>query len=288
VSGAPEPSGARRQSLARAFASPSFRIGAALFGCVVAAALLSLVWTPQPPDFMVIADRLQPPGAGHWLGTDHFGRDVASRILAGAGNALMVGAIAVGLGMGAGVAVGLAAAAAGGWIEEVLMRTADFAFAFPAILSAILLTGAFGPGIATSILAIGIFNIPVFARVARGSAAVVWQREFVLSAQAVGKSRARITLDHVLPNIAGVLTVQATTAFAVAILVEAALSYLGLGTQPPAASWGRMLFEARTFLDPAPYLAVFPGLAIATVVLGVNLLGDGLRDALDPRGGAIL
>lgn len=272
---------------ARMLGSPSFLVGAVLCGLVAIAALVSLAWTPFPVDQVDIANRLQGPGALHWLGTDHFGRDVAARLLKGAWNALLVGVIAVAVGMGVGVLVGLAAAAAGGWLDEVLMRAADFTFAFPAVLTAILLTATMGPGIATSILAIGIFNIPVFARIARGSAVAVWKREYTVSALAIGKGRARITADHVLPNIAGVLAVQATVSFAVAILAEAGLSYLGLGTQPPDASWGRMLFEARTFLADAPHLAVFPGLAIAVAVLGVNLLGDGLRDAFDPKGGAI-
>ena len=269
-------------------ASLSLRTGAALVAVVALAALVSLAWTPYDAADIDIANRLLAPGAGHWLGTDHFGRDVASRILEGAWNSLAVAVLAVSLGVSAGVTVGLVASASGGWFEEVLMRAADFTFAFPAILSAILITAFLGPGMATSVLAIGIFNVPVFARLARAAAAVVWRREYVLAALAIGKSRARITLDHVLPNVSGVLIVQATASFAIAILAEAALSYLGLGTQPPAASWGRMLFEARTFLDTAPTLAIFPGAAIAIAVLGINLLGDGFRDALDPKGGAIL
>lgn len=273
---------------AQMLTSPSLVVGAVLCGLVVLSALVSLAWTPFPADQMNIAARLQGPDTVHWLGTDHFGRDVAARLLEGARNALVVGTLAVAVGMGVGVVTGLAAAAlAGGWLDEALMRAADFTFAFPAILTAILLTAAVGPGITISILAIGIFNIPVFARITRGSAEVVWKREYAVSALALGKGRARITANHVLPNIAGVLIVQATISFAVAILAEAGLSYLGLGTQPPTASWGRMLFEARTFLAEAPHLAIFPGLAIAMVVLGINLLGDGLRDAFDPRSGAI-
>ena len=273
---------------ARASASPSLRAGAVLVAVVALAALVSLAWTPYDAADIDIAQRLLSPGAAHWLGTDHFGRDVASRILEGAWNSLAVAVLAVAVGVGAGVTLGLIASTAGGWLVEALMRAADFTFAFPAILSAILITAFLGPGMATSVLAIGIFNVPVFARLARATAAVVWRREYVLAALAIGKGRARIAFDHVLPNISGVLIVQATASFAVAILAEAALSYLGLGTQPPAASWGRMLFEARTFLDTAPTLAIFPGVAIAIAVLGINLLGDGLRDALDPKGGAIL
>ena len=163
------------------------------------------------------------------------------------------------------------------------MRVADFGFAFPAILSAIMMTAVFGPGIVNSIIAIGIYNIPTFARITRASANVVWASEYVLAARASGKGRFRITIEHVLPNIASVLIVQGTIRFAIAILAEAALSYLGLGTQPPQPSWGRMLSEAQTLLFQAPRLAVYPGLAIVLAVLGLNLLGDGLRDLFDPR-----
>ena len=181
------------------------------------------------------------------------------------------------------VALGLLAAARRGWVEEAIMRLADFTFAFPALLSAIMMAAVFGPGIVVSIVAIGIFYVPVFARIVRASANAVWSREYVLAARAAGKGPLRITVEHVLPNIASVLIVQATIHFALAILAEAALSYLGLGTQPPQPSWGRMLNEAQSLLFQAPRLAIFPGIAIAVAVLGLNLLGDGLRDLLDPR-----
>jgi peptide/nickel transport system permease protein len=174
-------------------------------------------------------------------------------------------------------------AARRGWVEEGVMRLSDFAFAFPALLSAILLGAIYGPGLTTGIVAIGVFNIPVFARVTRGAANAIWAREYVLAARAAGKGRWRITVDHVVPNIASALIVQATNQFATAIIAEAALSYLGLGTQPPMPSWGRMLNEAQTQLFQAPMLAVYPGVAIALAVLGLNLMGDGLRDLLDPK-----
>jgi peptide/nickel transport system permease protein len=195
----------------------------------------------------------------------------------------VVGVIAVGIGLVIGTALGLLASARRGWVEEAIMRLSDFGFAFPAILSAIMLTAVFGPGMVNAIIAIGLYNIPTFARITRASANAVWGREFVLAARACGKGRFAITLEHVLPNILSVLIVQATIRFAIAILAEAALSYLGLGTQPPQPSWGRMLSEAQTLLFQAPRLAVFPGLAIAVAVLGLNLLGDGLRDLFDPR-----
>ena len=262
---------------------PSLVLGALLVALLLGAAALSLVWTPWSPYEMDLAHKLQTPSAQHWLGTDAFGRDVASLLLVGARNTILVGVLAVGMGLGFGTALGLLAAARRGWVEELVMRLADFTFAFPAILSAILLTAAFGAGIINAIIAIGIFNIPTFARVARASANAVWGREFILAARACGKGRWRITIDHVLPNIASVLIVQASIQFALAILAEAALSYLGLGTQPPQPSWGRMLAEAQTLMFQAPLLAVWPGVAIALAVLGLNLLGDGLRDLRDPR-----
>ncbi len=269
--------------LRRALRHPSFALGAALTLLMALAAGLSFVWTPGSPYDMDMGSVLLPPGAAHWLGTDAYGRDVASLLLVGARNSILVGVIAVGIGLTAGTALGLLAAARRGWVEEAVMRLADFTFAFPAILSAIMLTAVWGAGVVNSIIAIGIFNIPTFARVARASAKAVWAREYVLAARACGKGPWRITLEHVLPNIAAVLTVQATIQFALAILAEAALSYLGLGTQPPQPSWGRMLSEAQTLMFQAPLLAVWPGLAIALAVLGLNLLGDGLRDLLDPR-----
>jgi peptide/nickel transport system permease protein len=269
--------------LRRALRQRNFAIGSVLVGLLLATALLSFFWTPHSATELDVAHRLQPPGARHWLGTDSLGRDVASLLIVGARNSIAVGVVAVGIGIAFGVALGLLAAARRGWVEEAVMRFSDFTFAFPALLSAIMLTAIYGPGLYTSIVAIGIFNIPVFARITRASANAVWSREFVLAAQACGKGAWRITLEHVLPNIAALLIVQATIQFAIAILAEAALSYLGLGTQPPQPSWGRMLNEAQSMMFRAPQLAIWPGLAIAFSVLGLNLMGDGLRDLMDPR-----
>ncbi|MCK6421343.1 MAG: ABC transporter permease [Aquabacterium sp.] len=267
----------------RALAHPSFLLGAALTLVLVLAALVSLLWSPYPPAEIDIPGKLRPPSAAHWLGTDSLGRDIASQLLVGAQNSIVVGVVAVGIGLVIGVALGCLASARRGWTEELVMRAADFTFAFPALLSAIMLGAIYGPGLLTGIVAIGIFNIPVFARITRGAANAVWAREYVLAARAAGFGAWRITLDHVLPNIAGILIVQATISFATAILAEAALSYLGLGTQPPQPSWGRMLNEAQSLLFQAPMLAVYPGVAIALAVLGLNLMGDGLRDLLDPK-----
>jgi peptide/nickel transport system permease protein len=267
----------------RARRHPSFVIGAALVSVLIFCAALSLFWSPWPPAEIDVPNKLAASSVQHWFGTDSLGRDIASQLLVGSQNSIMVGVIAVGIGLVFGVAFGLWAAARGGWIEELVMRGADFAFAFPALLMAIILTAIYGPGLLISILAIGLFNVSIFARISRGAAKAIWSREYVSAARTAGKGALRITLDHVLPNIASVLIVQATVQFAIAILAEAALSYLGLGTQAPQPSWGRMLNEAQTQLFQAPMLAVYPGVAIALSVLGLNLIGDGLRDLLDPK-----
>jgi len=267
----------------RALGHPSFAVGSLLSLLLVIAATVSLFWTPHSPYEVDMAAKLTPSGPGHWLGTDPYGRDIVSLLLVGARASIVVGVIAVSIGLIVGTALGLLAAARRGWVEEIIMRLSDFGFAFPAILSAIMLTAVFGAGMVNAIIAIGIYNIPTFARITRASANAVWSREFVLAARACGKGSFSITMEHVLPNILSVLIVQATIRFAIAILAEAALSYLGLGTQPPQPSWGRMLSEAQTLLFQAPMLAVYPGVAIALAVLGLNLLGDGLRDLFDPR-----
>jgi peptide/nickel transport system permease protein len=267
----------------RALRHRSFVTGGVLTMLMISAALLSLIWTPWPAYEIDMAHKLNPPSALHWLGTDMLGRDIVSLLLVGARSSIVVGIIAVGIGLLFGASLGLIAAARRGWVEEVIMRFSDFTFAFPALLSAIMLAAVAGPGMMTSITAIGIFQIPIFVRITRGSANAIWAREFVLAARASGKGKFRITLEHVVPNILSILIVQATIQFALAILAEAALSYLGLGTQPPQPSWGRMLNDAQSLLFQSPSLAVYPGLAIATAVLGLNLLGDGLRDLFDPR-----
>jgi peptide/nickel transport system permease protein len=267
----------------RARRHPSFVLGGLMTLLFIGSAALSLVWTPWPATEIDVPNKLALPSAAHWLGTDSLGRDIVSQLLVGARTSILVGVVAVLIGLLCGVALGCLAAARRGWVEEAVMRLSDFTFAFPALLSAIMLGAIYGPGLLTGIVAIGIFNIPVFARTARASANAVWSREYVLAARAAGAGPWRITLDHVLPNIASVLIVQSTVQFATAILAEAALSYLGLGTQPPMPSWGRMLNEAQTQMFQAPQLAIYPGAAIALAVLGLNLMGDGLRDLLDPK-----
>ncbi len=275
--------GSRMGVFAGAVRHRGFALGAALVGAVAAVALVSLIWTPYPPLVIDIAAKLQGPSPAHWFGTDHFGRDTLSMIMFGARNALAVGLAAVGIGIAAGVPLGLAAAVRGGLIEEAIMRLTDLTFAFPAVLTAVLIAALAGPGGINVVVAVGIFNVAVFARLTRGAALQVMARPFVKAASAIGKGPWRIAAGHVLPNISGILIVQGTVQFAVAILAEAGLSYLGLGVQPPNPSWGRMLNDAQTFMFIAPGQAIFPGLAIAVAVLGLNLLGDGLRDLLDPR-----
>ncbi len=266
-----------------AWRSRSLLAGAVITVLMVGIALVSLVWTPYPPTGIDIIHRLARPSWRHPFGTDTFGRDVLSMIMAGAQSSLSVALIAVAVGAGIGVPLGALAAARGGAIDDLVMRGCDLAFAFPALLTAVMITALAGPGAANAMLAIGIFNIPVFARIARAAARGVWAREFVMAARTAGRGDIAISVIHVLPNIAAVLMVQATIQFALAIVADAGLSYVGLGTQPPQPSWGRMLNDAQTFIWRAPLLAVFPGVAITLAVLGLNLLGDGLQDLLDPR-----
>jgi len=268
---------------ARALRHPSFLVGGVICALVAAAALLSLVWTPYDPTAIEIARKLRPPSEAHWLGTDPFGRDTLSMILRGAVVSIAVSFVAVGIGAGIGVPLGLLAAERRGVLGEAVMRANDFVFAFPALLIAIMLREVFGPGALNAMVAIGIFNVPVFARVAFGAAQPLWTRDFVLAARVSGKGPTRITIEHILPNILGLIVVQATIQLSLGILAEAGLSYVGLGVQPPAPSWGRMLYEAQTLMAIAPRLALAPGLAIVITVLGLNLLGDGLRDLTDPR-----
>ena len=261
----------------------SFVIGLILSMIMLLTGVVSLFWTPYSVELLDIPHKLQGASTAHWLGTDHFGRDVFSMLMVGAWNSMLVSVFAICFGAGIGVPLGALAAGKRGWVEETVMRFNDFAFAFPALLTAVMLSAVYGPGTINSVLAIGIFNIPVFARITRGSALSIYKREFILAARTSGKGEVRIAIDHILPNIASVLIVQGTIQFALGILAEAGLSYLGLGTQPPLPSWGKMLSEAQTMMFFAPQLAILPGLAIVLTVLGLNLLGDGLRDILDPR-----
>jgi len=258
--------------------------GACLSAVFAGVALLSFLWVPYDIEALDIANKIQPPSWAHPLGTDHFGRDILSMIMVGARTSIAVALVAVGIGMGLGVPLGLAAAARrGSWLDEVISRGNDLIFAFPSLLIAIMITAVFGPSAVNAIIAIGIFNIPVFARLVRGAAMSLWTREYVLAARVAGKGAVRISWEHILPNVANLLIVQGTIQFSLGILAEAGLSYVGLGAQPPVPSWGRMLADSQTMISFAPHMALFPGLAILLTVLGLNLMGDGLRDLLDPR-----
>ena len=269
----------------RALRHPAFAAGLALTLAIVGTAVCSLVYTPRDPLRMELAVRLEAPSATHPMGTDQYGRDLLSRVMRGAIASLAVGAVAVGIGMGVGVVLGAAGGWAGGWLDEAAMRVTDAVYGFPAVLSALLITAVFGPGMLISMVAVGVAYVPVFARLTRANVLQLRAQEFVTAARALGARDGVILWRHVLPNTVSPLIVQATISFPLAILAEAALSYLGLGTQPPHPSWGLMLREAQSFLQLSPWYAVFPGAAIALAVLGFNLLGDGLRDLLDPRAG---
>jgi peptide/nickel transport system permease protein len=264
--------------------SPSLLVGAAITAVFVLAALISFVWTPYDFAAQDIPNRLQGLSAAHWFGTDHFGRDIFSMIMVGARTSIAVALVAVGVGVAVGVPLGLAAAARRGTLlDEIIMRANDLVFAFPALLIAVLITAVFGPGAVNAIIAIGIFNIPVFARLSRGAALSLWTRDFILTARVAGKGPVRISVEHILPNILNTLVVQVTIQFALGILADAGLAYVGLGAQPPIPSWGKMLADAQTMISLAPHVAIIPGLAIVLTVLGLNLMGDGLRDVFDPR-----
>ena len=261
----------------------TFALGALITLVLLATAALSLAWTPADPLAMSIAGRLAGPSTAHPFGTDQYGRDLLSRVMRGAVTSIAVGVIAVGIGALTGITIGMLSGYVGGWCDETLMRVIDAVQGFPAILSALLFTAVFGPGIVVSMVAVGIAFVPAFARITRGSFLELRAREFVTAAQALGARDRRLVLRHILPNTLAPLIVQATTSFPVAILAEAGLAYLGLGTQPPHPSWGLMLKDAQNFLSMNPGYALFPGGAIALTVLGLNLVGDGLRDLLDPR-----
>jgi peptide/nickel transport system permease protein len=270
--------------LGAALRSPSFVTGAIVTAIFVGVALLSFVWTPYDYAALDIPHKLRGLSVEHWFGTDQYGRDVFSQVIVGARTSIAVALIAVGLGVGIGTPLGLWAAAQRDTVfDELIMRANDLVFAFPALLIAILITSVAGPSATNAVIAIGIFNIPVFARLSRAAALSLWARDFILAARVAGKGRARISIEHILPNILNTLVVQITIQFSLGILAEAALAYVGLGAQPPTPSWGKMLADSQTLVGLAPHLAIIPGLCIVFTVLGLNLMGDGLRDIFDPR-----
>jgi peptide/nickel transport system permease protein len=249
--------------------------------CVLA--IFGPTLAPYDPNALNVLQRTQAPSLAHPFGTDNFGRDVLSRVLYGARVSLEVGLIAVGISATVGTALGAISGYFGGWLDELIMRLTDILFAFPAILLAIAIVAVLGPGVTNAMIAIGVVYTPIFARITRASVLTVREEVFVESARSVGGSHLRILWHHIMPNVLAPIIVETTLSLAFAILAEAALSFLGLGTPPPAASWGRMLSEARDYMQDAPWMGFFPGLAIVLAVMGFNFLGDGLRDALDPR-----
>ena len=267
----------------RLLAHPSLVIGLFATAIFFAIGLLSLVWTPYPIEQIDIGRRFLGPSAEHWLGTDNLGRDMLSLVMAGTWTSFLVAAVAVAIGVGVGVPLGLAAAAWGGALEWLVLRLTDFVFAFPAVIVAILITTLAGPGAVNAIIAIGIFNIPVFARVARGGALSVATLDFVAAGRLAGLGNALIAYRHLLPNIMSLIIVQGTIQMSLGILAEAGLSYIGLGTQPPATSLGLMLRDAQGSFLIHPWLTLVPGISIVLIVIALNIAGDGLRDAIDPR-----
>lgn len=257
--------------------------GTIVLTVVILAAIFGRWLAPYGINEVNVTNALAPPGADHWFGTDALGRDVFSRVFVSAQVSILVGLVSVTFALVVGVTVGLIAGFFGGKIDAVVMRTADVLFAFPVLLLALAIVAVLGPGLTTAMLAIGIVYTPIFARVTRASTLGVREEPFVKASISVGASSGLILRRHILPNITGPIIVQTSLSLAFAILSEAALSFLGLGVQPPDPSWGRMLFDARGFLGDAWWMSVFPGAAIFVTVLAFNLVGDGLRDVLDPR-----
>jgi peptide/nickel transport system permease protein len=277
------PAGTRWRGLRRALRHPLILTGGLILGVMGLAALFGAQLAPYDPDLMDFTATLAPPSPAHLFGTDEFGRDVFSRVLYGAAVSYRVAFVAVLISATLGVLLGAVAGFFGSWLDELIMRFMDILFAFPAVLLAITVMAILGRGVTNAMIAIAIVYIPIFARVTRGAVISVRGRDFVSAARALGQNDRTIIFKHILPNALGPVIVQTSLSLAFAILAEAALSYFGLGTQPPDASWGRMLSEGRSYFAQAPWMGVFPGLAIMLSVMGFNFVGDGLRDLLDPR-----
>ncbi|SHJ07994.1 peptide/nickel transport system permease protein [Tessaracoccus bendigoensis DSM 12906] len=260
----------------------TLNLGLTLIGIVVVLAAVGLVWTPFDPT-KITGSPLQPPGWPHVLGTDGLGADVLSRLMSGAKICLLVGIVSVAGAAVVGVPIGIFSGMTRGWISDLPARLSDILYGFPALLLAILLAAAVGGSTWTAMIAISVATIPAFVRLARAATYQVMSHGYIEAARVSGIPKVAIAVRHVLPNIAPVLGVQASVSFGIAILAEAGLSYLGLGSGPEAPTWGRMLREAQDYLFNAPILALWPGLAIAVATMGFNLLGDGLRDLFDPR-----
>jgi peptide/nickel transport system permease protein len=257
--------------------------GAAIIALMVVLAGLANVVAPHDPTEMKVMDALKGPSGSHLFGTDRFGRDVLSRTIHGTRIALGVALSSIGIAVLIGSVLGLIGGFVGGWSDMLIGRVMDIFFSFPTLVLAIAIAAMMGPGLNNAVLAIAVVYVPLFSRVARGPVIAERAKEHVAAAIALGGGSVRIIFRHILPNVLAPLIVQASVSLAFAILIEASLSYVGLGTQPPDPSWGTMLNEGRTYLETAPWMSIFPGLAIMLAVLGFNLLGDGLRDVLDPQ-----
>lgn len=274
----------RRLAIRRFIHRPAAVAGLVVIVLFALAAILAPLIAPFDPIATSWSAIRKAPSAAHWMGTDENGRDVLSRVLFGARASLLAGVVSVGIAAGLGVPAGLLAGFAGGWIDAVLSRLVDAMLACPFLILAIALTAFLGPNLTNAMIAIGVSTAPRFMRVARAATLEVGSADYVQAAWSLGAHGLRVAVRHIAPNIVPPVLVQATLSLAAAIIAEASLSFLGLGQQPPSPSWGSMLNAAQRFLTQAPWLAVFPGIAIFLCVLSFNLVGDGLRDALDPRG----
>jgi peptide/nickel transport system permease protein len=263
--------------------NPVTLLSVVVLGIIVLLAIFAPLLAPYGVNDTDVPNALQPPSGQHWFGTDELGRDVFSRVLVAAQASLLVAVVSVAFALVVGVTIGLVAGYAGRWLDTILMRANDVLFAFPVLLLALAIVAILGPGITTTMLAIGIVYTPIFARVARGSTLSVSVEPFVQASRTMGTGHGYILRRHILPNISGPIIVQTSLSLAFAILSEAALSFLGLGIQPPRPSWGRMLYDGRGFVEDAWWLGFFPGAAIFLTVLAFNVVGDALRDVLDPR-----
>lgn len=275
--------GSMRKVLTRITANKLASAGGFIVFFYIIVALLAPWIAPYDPYNIHLPDKLQLPSWEHWMGTDDKGRDLLSRIIYGTRLSLLIGIAAVTIGAVFGILFGLIAGYYGGWLDAIIMRIMDILLAFPGILLALAIVSALGASLINVMIAVGVFSIPMFARIVRGSTLTVRKLEYIDSIRTLGGSDLRIILVHILPNIMSPIIVQVTLRLATAILSAAGLSFLGLGAQPPSAEWGALLSSGRDYMFSAPYLALFPGLAISTLVIGFNLFGDGLRDALDPK-----
>lgn len=275
--------GQRRGLLRRMLGHRAAVLGGAIVLLIILCALLAPWLAPYDPIQGKLTDMLQAPSSAHWLGTDEQGRDILSRIIHGSRTSLQVGLIAVAISLTLGTAIGALSAYFGGWIDLVVMRFIDMMLAFPSILLAIAITAILGPSLTNAMVAVGIVNMPIYARLVRSSVLSLKEFDFVQAARAAGGGHGRILGRHILPNALAPLIVQSTLSIGTAMLDAAGLSFLGLGAQPPLPEWGAMLSGAQTYIQLAPWVVTFPGLAIMIAILGFNLLGDGLRDLLDPR-----